>query len=317
MKRRAPLYLLFLMSLIFIFCGCGAPAGEEEAGAAEKVKVVATIFPLADIIENVGGEAVETTLLLAPGDSPHTYEPTVEQARAIARADLLFFIGEGLDDWAVKLAGAEGIAAIQITEHLEEEQLLRYAPVQLAAEHRGAAHDHHSHTSRDPHVWTDPLLVYEAIAPLVAQKLSEAAPRHKDYFDHNLEIYRGMLYDLHLELAELVAGFSQKKIITYHSAWGYFARRYGLEEIASVEQFPGQEPSAQWLIELVRLAEEHRIKAIFAEPQLSKKAADVIAGEIGGSVLYLDPLGGKEISGRDSYINLMRYNAAIFQQALR
>jgi len=314
--HRAPLYLLCLIALFFILCGCGAPAGEAGAGAAEKVKVVATIFPLADIIENIGGETVEVTLLLGPGDSPHTFEPTVEQARAVAEADLLFFIGEGLDDWAVKLAAAEGKPAIQVTERLEE-QLLRYTPLHLAEEDHEAAHDHHPHSTRDPHVWTDPLLVYEAIAPLVAQKLSEAAPRYKDNFDQNLELYRVKLDGLHRELTELIAGFSQKKFITYHSAWGYFARRYGLEEVAAVEQYPGQEPSAQWLIELVRLAEEHRIKAIFAEPQLSRKAAAVIAGEIGGKVLYLDPLGGKEIDGRDSYINLMRYNAGVFQQALQ
>ena len=110
--------------------------------------------------------------------------------------------------------------------------------------------------------------------------------------------------------------FSKKQYISYHSAWNYFARRYGLEEVAAVEPFPGKEPSARWLTQLVRLAEEHQIDILLAEPQLSPKVAEIIAAEIKGRVLILDPLGGKGVPGRECYTDLIRYNMEIFREAL-
>jgi ABC-type Zn uptake system ZnuABC Zn-binding protein ZnuA len=84
-----------------------------------------------------------------------------------------------------------------------------------------------------------------------------------------------------------------------------------------VEEFPGKEPSAKWLEELVKLADLHNIRVIFAEPQLGNRVAEVIASEIGGKVLLLDPLGGEGVPGRESYLELIRYNAEIFRQALQ
>ena len=317
MKSYAVAALIFLLSLLFLSGGCTAPALDSDADEPGTIKVVATIFPLAEIIENIGGDAVSVTELLRPGDSPHTFEPTVEQARIVARADILFYIGGGLDDWAVRLAAGEGIPAVNLMEHLQG-WILDYGPL-----HPGEGDNHydcdeheHSHGPQDPHVWTDPILVCEALAPLVAEKLAELAPRQQDAIAANLARYQESLQELHQEIAVLVEGFSNRRYISYHSAWNYFGNRYGLEEAAAVEEFPGQEPSARWLIDLVRLAAEHQIDVIFAEPQLSPKAAEVIAREIGGRVLLLDPLGGRDIPGRDSYLNLMRYNAGIFKEAL-
>jgi ABC-type Zn uptake system ZnuABC Zn-binding protein ZnuA len=131
-----------------------------------------------------------------------------------------------------------------------------------------------------------------------------------------LEEYQEKLERLHREIITTIDGFSRKKFISYHSAWNYFARRYGLEEIAAVEPFPGQEPSARWLAQLVHLAKEYQVDVLFAEPQLSSKTAKVIAGEIKGRVLILDPLGGAGIEGRECYLDLIRFNLEIFRVAL-
>jgi len=165
-------------------------------------------------------------------------------------------------------------------------------------------------------VWTDPLLVKEVIAPRLAEILRSLAPENGRLIGDNLKKFQHELQVLHEEIAAAVENFSDRRFIAYHSAWNYFASRYGLEVLAVVEDFPGKEPSARWLAELVDLAREHRVKVIFAEPQLSSKVASVLAAEFDGEVLVLDPLGGKGAAGRESYLQLMRYNAAIFKEGL-
>lgn len=333
-----PRLLIAAFLLFFLSAGCSPttdPAGEaeqgEKEGSEEKVvQVVTTLFPLGDIVSQIGGEKVEVTVLLPRGSSPHTFEPTAEQARKLSEADLIVFVGGGLDNWAMKVEtspDADG-RAVELTDKLEK-YLIDYQSVKLEEEHgkREAhanedgkeAHDehHHQHGPHDPHIWMDPVLVRDQISPLIAEKLSSVLPGAEDYFEENLEAFKTELTDLHRDIETTVERFARSRFISYHSAWRYFAERYGLQEVASVEEFPGKEPSARWIKELVDLAETYEIEVIFAEPQLSPRAAEVIAGEINGEVLVLDPLGGEGIEGRDSYITLLRYNTGIFEKALR
>lgn len=309
--------LLPAIFILMIFSNGGCSGGPAKTGMDGKtatretddtlpantvVKVVTTIFPLADIVKQIGKDAVQVTALLPTGASPHTYEPTVEQTRAIAGADVLVFIGGGLDDWALKLSPANGKpVALGLMEHINEQLLT----------------DPHRPGPADPHVWMDPLLVTDLIAPLITEELQAACPEESAFFAGNLDAYQQELETLHKEISALVASFSQKSFISYHSAWHYFAARYGLEEVATVEESPGKEPSAKWLSALVELANLHDIRVVFAEAQLGTKLAAMIAREIDGKVLLVDPLGGPGIADRESYLQLMRYNAKIFQQALQ
>jgi ABC-type Zn uptake system ZnuABC Zn-binding protein ZnuA len=168
----------------------------------------------------------------------------------------------------------------------------------------------------DPHVWLDPVLVRDEIAPRIFFALRRAAPEHTDYFAANLQSYQAELTRLHEDIAALTAGLESRSFIAYHSAWGYFADRYGLVEAATVEEAPGKEPSPGWIMVVVETARVHRAGAIFAEPQFSTKAAEVIAAEYGARVLILDPLGGENIPGYDSYTGLMRSNAGVLAEGL-
>lgn len=313
---------------------------QETAQQQKKIKVVTTIFPLADIIGQVGGEGVEVTSLLVAGASPHTYEPSVEQAKAVANADIVVYIGGGLDDWVLKPAeGTRQARLLEIMGHMQD-LLLGYDPLHLPYEegHRhshdnkhGHGHEHddghehghdaeydygHHHGPHDPHIWLDPLLVRDLVAPLLAAELSAVNSEWQSVFQENLARFQVALTQLHEEIEALVGGFKHKRFISYHSAWNYYARRYGLEEVAAVEEFPGKEPSARWMAELVRLAAQYEIKVLFAEPQLGGNTAAVIAREIGGEVLLLDPLGGEGVPGRSDYISLLRYNTQMLTRAL-
>ncbi|ACA59348.1 periplasmic solute binding protein [Candidatus Desulforudis audaxviator MP104C] len=317
-----------LVCLLFVFAaGCGGPAETPQSPGPGKTVVIATIFPLADIAKNIGGDRVAVSTLLPRGASPHTFEPTPRQMEQVTGARVLIQVGAGLDDWAGKLAGVAGkdLLRVAVTEGLS----LRAGGHQHA-ECAGHAHEHDHNACpaaetaaadpaygfADPHVWLDPVLVRDEIAPRIFSALCQAAPEDADYFAANLESYQAELTVLHADLTALTAGFERRSFIAYHSAWGYFADRYGLVEAATVEEAPGKEPSPGWIMKVVETARAHQAGAIFAEPQFSTKAAEVIAAEYGARVLVLDPLGGEDIPGYDSYVNLMRSNAAVLAEGL-
>lgn len=332
-----------LVCLLLVFtAGCGDFAGKPPQPGTGKIVVIATIFPLADVAKNIGGDRVEVSTLLLRGVSPHTFEPTPRQMEQMTGARLIIQVGAGLDDWAGKLAGAAGKdhLRVAVTEGLP----LRAGGHQHAecvghehghkSEQRTEGPDHadgHGHGAcpapeaaaadsapefADPHVWLDPVLVRDEIAPRIFSALRQAAPEHADYFAANLQSYQAELTRLHEDIAALTAGLQSRSFIAYHSAWGYFADRYGLVEAATVLEAPGKEPSPGWIMAVVETARAHRAGAIFAEPQFSTKAAEVIAAEYGARVLILDPLGGENIPGYDSYTGLMRSNAEVLAEGL-
>lgn len=303
---------LLLASALFI-SGCSVSQKVEEDAAA--INIVTTIYPLADILKNLGGDRVSVSYLLPAGASPHTFEPTVEQVKQISKADLFVFVGSGLDDWALKLTGAAepGLDILELSPHVELiASAVYHQPVPCDAECPD-----HDHGPMDPHFWLDPVIVRDQVSPLLAEALAALDHGYAASYTQNLSSYQEQLSKLHEDFSSASAAFTKRSFIAFHSAWGYLARRYGLQEVAVIAEFPGQEPSAGWMAALVELARKHQLEVIFAEPQFSPALAEKIAAEIGARVLILDPLGGEEIPGRDSYLALMRYNLNVFQKALR
>jgi zinc transport system substrate-binding protein len=330
---KSILLVILVAVLLFTIPGCDN-AGPQPSEEISAITVVTTIFPLADMAEELGGDKVNVHYLLPPGASPHTFEPTVEQARLVSEADLFIFIGAGLDDWAVRLAESAGPGLILLD--LSSNTSLLQAAAYQDLEHSGDAednHDHdnhahdneeehltgdddhhsdHDHGPNDPHFWLDPVIVRDVIAPAIAGSLSLLAPDDKAYFKELLESYGQELNMLHEEIESNLATVQNRRFIAFHSAWQYFAHRYNLEEIAVIALFPGQEPSAGWMAELIELAEEKSVTAIFSEAQFPPALAKRIAEESGLNLLELDPLGGPNLEGRDSYLALMRYNLNMF-----
>ena len=271
--------------------------------ADASVQVVATIFTLADMVEQIGGTEVEVATLLPPGANPHTFEPNPSQVRALARAQVLVEVGAGLDGWITKLrpAGSERLLTVTITAGVP---LLSGSEVQESG-------------GGDPHVWLDPLLVRDHIVPAIAAALIQADAAHRAAYEAAAVRYQSALTQLDADLRAAFAPLPQHTFITFHSAWTYFARRYGLEEAGVVERFPGKEPSAQEIAALVQKARAAQVRALLIEPQFGSRLAQQIATEFGGHVVTVDPLGGPGIAGRNHYLDLMRYNLAMFVKALQ
>lgn len=298
-----------------------ATLGHAAGAFAQSAVVVSTIHPLTSIVQELGGAWLEAHTLLSPGASPHTFEPRPAHMRALSRAALILAVGEGLDDWVLELARSASRAKLLLVGP-------RVAEAGLGIAYDGGAHDHAEHAASqgaaasgrgghagaiDPHVWLDPIIVRDVIAPAIAEALADVLPARAGEIAQNLSILQDELTKLDEWIADRLSSPPYKPFISYHSAWRYFARRYGLHEVAVVADFPGQEPSARGVADVVRAAREHGVSVIFAEPQLSPKAAETIAREIRGRVLFLDPIGG--VPGKERYVDLMRQNAATLAEA--
>jgi zinc transport system substrate-binding protein len=326
--RKLIVLALFLISAGLVF-GCAGEANLVQNGD-QTISVVTTIYPFADFVGQVGGEKVKVVYLLTGGASPHTYEPTVEQARLVNEAQLFIYCGAGLDDWAVGLAETAGPDLI-LLDLSTKVQLLDSAVYNRVGEseqdedhedheedehHDDADDQAHDHGPADPHYWLDPLIVRDSIVPAVHEELLRLNPAAEEYFNGNLERYRNELTLLHEEIASAALAFRRSNFVAFHSAWQYFARRYNLREVAVIADFPGQEPSAAWLVELVGLIQREDVAAIFAEPQFSAALAESIAKDSGVPVLIADPLGGDELPGRESYLKMMRFNLKLFRSVM-
>jgi len=241
------------------------------------------------------------TLLLPAGASPHTYEPTPKAVQEISRAKIFIRIGAGLEFWADKLVSAaardvitvtcsDGIALIKGEEHA------------------------HALSNVDPHIWLDPVICMKIIKK-IEDAFSRADPSNSSYYKKNASDYIARLTSLDREISEKVRTFRTKEYITFHSAWNYFSKRYGLRVAGVIEEGPGKEPTARHINEILRLIKGLKTRVVFAEPQSSTRIAEVIAKEAGAQVLILDDLGGQK--GRETYLDLMRYNLAVMEKAFK
>ncbi len=286
--------LMFLLASLLPSCGgSGKPEPQDT-----RMQVVASILPLADFARQVGGDRLRLEVLIPAGASPHTYELTPEQLKAVSRAKVLILNGVGLEFWADKVISAAGNPNLDVVTASDGIRIL--------------AGDEDS-PGGNPHTWLSP-----KNAMVQAEKIRDAFikadPAGMEIYRRNADRFEQELRDLDQDIRNAVAGFSNRRFISFHSAWPYFAADYGLEEAASVESRPGQEPSPAEIAAIVRKAKQLKAKAIFAEPQFSTRAAEAIAEECGARVLLLNPLGQPPDY---SYIKTMRYNLGQMSLALR
>ncbi|MBI5188613.1 MAG: zinc ABC transporter substrate-binding protein, partial [Nitrospirae bacterium] len=277
----------------------------------QKLKVIVSIYPLYDFVRQVGEERVDVKLLLPPGASPHTYEPTPKVMKELSEARVFVKIGAGLEFWAEKMIKASGSKRLIVVDSSFGIQLIR------------DVHSHHStlitqHSSldsyADPHIWLDPLIARDIVTK-IEKTLIEADPSNAGVYKKNASIYREKLLHLDKEISEKVKTFTIKEYVTFHSAWNYFSKRYGLKVAGVIEEAPGKEPSPKHIARIIQEVNRIGNRVIFAEPQFNPKIAEAVARESSAKVLYLDPIGGQK--GRETYIEMMRYNISVMENVMK
>jgi zinc transport system substrate-binding protein len=290
--RMINLLLLFVVSLAAC-SGAITPAANDT-----RLPIAASILPLADFARQVGGDRVSVETLIPPGASPHTYELAPAQLQAVSRARVLVLNGVGLEYWADKVISSANNPDLVVVTTSDGLDII--------------AGDEHA-AGGNPHVWLSPLNAIHQVE-MIRDALIQADPEGAEVYRANADRYIAELRTLDRDTREVVAAFSNRTFIAFHAAWVYFARDYGLEQAAAVETTPGKEPSPAEVAAIVQTARAIGAKAIFAEPQFSPKAAEVIAAESGAQVLFLNPLGQPPDY---RYIDLMRSNLDEMSRALQ
>jgi zinc transport system substrate-binding protein len=244
--------------------------------------VVVSIAPLQTFVEKIGGDKIETTVMVPEGSSPHTYEPKPSQMKEITQAQIYFAIEVEFEKvWLEKFKNqnknlivsdvARDINKSSITEHHEDKD---------EAEH--------AHGTLDPHIWVDPINV-KHIAQNIYTTLSQVDANNSEYYKKNLENYIKEIDALDSQIKEILKDVPKgATFMVFHPAWGYFAKRYQLTQLAV--EVEGKAPKMKALIKLIKIAKKEKVHAIFTQPEFSDKSAQLIANNLGISVIKTSPL---------------------------
>jgi|WetSurMetagenome_2_1015567.scaffolds.fasta_scaffold14868_3 zinc transport system substrate-binding protein len=279
---------LFLLFLIL----------SNQAIAQQKIPVFVTILPQKYFVEQIGGKNVKVSVLVPPGKSAETYEPTPRQMTEFSQAKLYFSIGMPFEEiWLPKLkANNPQMRFVDAKENLT----LRT----LETLHH---HEDHDHGLYDPHIWLNPAFV-EIMAKQIQKHLSDLNPENSQQYQINTERFIQQLKQLDQNIHVLFKELKKRKFMVFHPAWGYFADAYKLQQIPI--EMEGKEPSSKTLGLLIEKAKQEKISAIFVQQQINRRPAESIAKAINAQVISVDPLA-------ENYVENLFQVAQTFAKAMQ
>lgn len=295
--------------------GCGSGAGGSSSSGGE-LRVSATISVIEDLVEEVGGDRVEVSSVVPAGADVHTFQPSPSDARAISESEVVFQNGLGLEEWMgdlIESAGGENQTVVVLSEGLEPLGDDEHAEDPAAEEESGleehGAGEAHEHAEGNPHLWLD-VHNAEHYVEGIRDALAEADPEGSEEYGANAEEYLAELEELDAYIEEQVRSIPEenRKLVTFHDAFPYFAEAYGFELVDVIIRNPEAEPSGREAAQLVTKIEEEQVPAVFTEPQFNRGLAETIAAEADVEVyeLYSDSL--VDDPEADSYVSMMRTN---------
>ena len=320
-NRFGPLLLGFLF---LIACGSSATpalnnAGTTGSGAtvsagqtSKTLRVVTTVSPITSIVENIGGIRIELKGVVPEGVNSHTFAPAPSVAKLISQADLIVLNGLSLEEPTLEMARANKKSKAVILSLGDQAVSKEDWQFDFTFPRSG--------DQPNPHLWPDPLLALR-YAELVEEQLGELDPANKSYYAANLERFRLRIQALDEGIAVTVATIPEanRKLLTYHDSWAYFARRYGMEVIGAVQPSNFSEPSVKEMAQLIDQIKDLGLPAVFGSEVFSSDVLETIAEEAGAR--FIDELADDDLPGgpggnRHSYLGLMLQNMEIMIPAL-
>jgi len=269
--------------LAITLAGCGQPPVDSADG---RLPVFVGIPPLGYLVEQIGGPHVAVSVLVQPGQDPHTFEPVPRQVAALSKARLFFEISMPFESTLVEKIkqSNQRLAVVDTTSGIQKHAMGAPCGEQ---EHRHAEDAHAGEP--DPHVWLSPPLL-KVMARNIAEALEQADPANARAYRTNLAALSARLDALHEKISRLLAPYRGRAFYVFHPGFGYFADAYGLQQVAV--EAGGRSPTPKQLQALIEQARKDRIKVIFVQPQSPQQSAQVIADAIGGKVVAIDGLAG-------------------------
>jgi manganese/iron transport system substrate-binding protein len=287
-----------VLALAFGLSACGGGEKQEATSPSPGViNVVTTISTINSFVIGVGGERVHVTNIVPVGASPETFQPTPQDVATIAQAQLLVENGAGLETWLGRLLGNASSPNVRIVVCTDG------MPVK----------------NDNPHLWMDPQLAKRYVIS-IRDALIALDPSHANEYRSNTNRYNGKLDALTSRIQSQIHTIpaSKRYMIVFHNAWQYYNDRFGITTLGFVERNPGQEPNPQQIAELVDLAKQHGVRAIFSEPEYSPKLLSTIAQGAGIGIvenLYDDSIGtDPRVS---DYISMLEYDTGVIVKALK
>jgi zinc transport system substrate-binding protein len=284
MKTR----IVLILPLAAAVAACAAACGGDSSSSTGAIRVVAGLYPLAFVAEQVGGQGVDVTNLTPAGAEPHDLELTPREVEDILDADLVVYIGEEFQPAVEDAVSESGVNALDVLDGLELRE---------------------SGEGVDPHVWLDPVRFAQVAERIGAELGREAEARQLATELRALdERYRRGLADC-----------ERRELVTTHDAFGYLADRYGLEVIPITGISPEVEPSPQDLAAVASLVRERGVTTVFTETLLSPEVGETVAREAGAATAVLNPLEGlsdEELDRSENYFSVMESNLAALREGL-
>ena len=306
--RQSLASLALACALAATLSGCGVGAGASSSvgpNGPPAPRIVATTTVLADLVRNVAGPGAIVESLVPKGGEVHTFDPAPSDLQRVSAADVIFGNGFGLDDWLIDLARDAGARA-PIVEVAEDLPGVTYVDGDGSGEH-----------AVNPHLWLD-VSIAQSYVTRIADVLAAAQPADADGIRSRAAAYRERLAALDADLRARFGALpaDHRRVVSFHDAFPYFARAYGLEIVGVVVEAPGQDPSAGEVAALIDAIRASGAGAILAEVHFNDRLARQIATETGAEVisgLYTDSLGDPPL---DSYESILRHDADLILAAL-
>lgn len=268
---------------------------------ASKPELTVSILPQKYFVEKITKDKFDVNVMVQPGASPHTYEPRSSQMKSLMNSEIYFYIGVSFEKvWLDKFkSSAKNTTFVDTSNGIEKLAMAKHEHHDEEESHAG--HDHEKHDEHadekhedtdeeegtDPHIWLDPNLV-KIQAKTIYDTLVKIDSKNSEFYKANYEEFLKELDMLDAQLKTILAPYENRAFMVFHPSWGYFAKRYNLEQIAV--EVEGKEPKPNELVELIKDAKEHDIKIVFVSPQFSQKSAKTISKNIGAKVISLDSL---------------------------
>jgi ABC-type Zn uptake system ZnuABC Zn-binding protein ZnuA len=304
MRRAAP-----LMAVLLLATGCAVGAGAEDDG---RLNGITTVSPITNLTENVGGRHVDITGIVPEGTNSHTFEPAPSDARLMAEADVVFANGLHLEEPTLALARAntpDGTPIVQLGDRTlsPDEYIYDFSFPEEGGE-------------PNPHLWTNP--PYAArYAEIIADTLADLDPRHAEDYRRNLETFRARIDELDRLVREVTETVppENRKLLTYHDSFPYFAREYGWEVIGAIQPSDFSEPAPRDVAGLIEQVRDEGVPAIFGSEVFPSPVLEQIAAESGAR--YVDDLRDDDLPGEPgdpehTYLGLMVFDYRTFMGAL-
>ncbi len=281
MITRKATHVSLIITIILTVTSCG-----KNSEIQSQNSIFTSILPQKYFVKRIAGDTFEVNVLVGPGKSPATYEPTPEQVIKLGKSSILFTMGVPFEKAFLKNIGAniKNIKIIDTSRGIKK----RYFKTHLNNDSHSHGENHFPEDKvEDPHTWLSPKLA-QSHAKQIYEALISIKPEKKDVFNKNYKELINDLQNLHEKIKRTLAPMGGNEILVFHPAFGYFSDEYGLKQQAV--EMGGKSPSPKVLTEIIENAKSKKVKVIFVQPEFSQKSAKAIAKAIGGVVISLNPL---------------------------